>query len=128
MSGLSNWKILVIEDEKDSMDVLIEILGFYNIQAFPAYNAEEALGFLQHTVPTLIICDLALPAMDGWGLLKEIRGNAETAHVPVIAVTAFHSATVAQEAIEAGFDAYFPKPIESTSFVRELERVVAQEV
>jgi CheY-like chemotaxis protein len=64
--------------------------------------------------------------MDGWGLLSTIRNNPKTASIPAVAVTAFHSSNVAQEAIKAGFDAYFPKPIEATSFVRELERILDQ--
>jgi CheY-like chemotaxis protein len=54
----------------------------------------------------------------------EIRKAPPTANIPVVAVTAFHSANVAQQAIRSGFNAYFPKPIETTSFVRELERIV----
>jgi CheY-like chemotaxis protein len=116
--------VLVVEDEQDSMEVVKDILGHYNIESYGAFTAEEALELLQGFTPTLAILDLALPQMDGWGLLRAMRDNPDTAHVPAVAITAYHSANVAQEAIQAGFDAYFPKPIEATSFVRELERIV----
>lgn len=124
MSDISTWKVLVVEDEQDSMEVVKDILGHYNIENVGAETAEEALSMINEVRPTLAIIDLALPEMDGWGLLKELRKNSQTANVPAVAVTAYHSANVAQEAIAAGFDAYFPKPIEATSFVRELERIM----
>lgn len=124
MTDMSSWKVLVIEDEGDSMDLVQEILYHYNIETYAAFSAEEALSQIAAVRPTLLIVDLALPGMDGWGLLKVVRGMPETAALPAVAVTAFHSANVAQEAISAGFNAYFPKPIDSTSFVRELVRVL----
>lgn len=126
MSDISSWQVLIVEDEPDSMDVVQEVLGYYNISTHSAYSAEEALELMQTLQPTLLILDLALPMMDGWGLLSTLRSNPNTAHIPAVAVTAFHSANVAQEAIRAGFAAYFPKPIEATSFVRELERVLSE--
>jgi CheY-like chemotaxis protein len=126
MSDIATWEVLVVEDEPDSMDVVQEIFGYYNIRTHSAYSAEEALELMKSINPTLLILDLALPMMDGWGLLSAIRSNPKTANIPAVAVTAFHSSNVAQEAIKAGFDAYFPKPIEATSFVRELERILEQ--
>jgi CheY-like chemotaxis protein len=123
-TSISDWRVLVVEDEQDSMDVVQEILGHYNIPTYGAYSAEDALSMIDEVRPTLAILDLALPAMDGWGLLAAMRNNPVTANIPTVAVTAFHSANVAQQAIQAGFDAYFSKPIEATSFVRELERIV----
>jgi CheY-like chemotaxis protein len=124
MSDISSWKVLVVEDEEDSMEVVKDILGHYSIESLAAYNAEDALELMQGFTPTLAILDLALPQMDGWGLLRAMRDNPDTSHVPAVAITAYHSANVAQEAIQAGFDAYFPKPIEATAFVRELERII----
>ena len=124
MANITSWRVLVVEDEPDSMDVVKDVLGYHNITTFGAASAEEALRMLGEVRPTLAILDLALPEMDGWGLLAELRRDPTTLDIPMVAVTAFHSAKVAQQAIEAGFDAYFPKPIDTTSFVRELERIV----
>jgi CheY-like chemotaxis protein len=121
---MTTWHALVVEDEADSAEVVERILAFHQIQHATARSAEEALALLERNIPTLIIIDLALPGMDGWELLRAVRSNPATAHVPVAAVTAYHSTSVAQEAIRAGFDAYFPKPIEAVSFFQELERVV----
>jgi CheY-like chemotaxis protein len=53
-----------------------------------------------------------------------VRENPLTTNVPAVAITAYHSINVARQAIEAGFEAYFPKPLDTTSFVRELSRIV----
>src|SRR5829696_7376256 len=100
MSEISTWQVLIVEDEPDSMDVVQEVLGYYNIATYSAYSAEEALELMKSVNPTLLILDLALPMMDGWGLLSTVRSDPKTAHIPAVAVTALHSANVAQEAIK----------------------------
>ncbi|MBN1680057.1 MAG: response regulator [Anaerolineae bacterium] len=121
---LANWTVLVVEDENDSMELVEELLAYHNISSVPARSGEEALEALRDFVPTLIIIDLALPGIDGWSLLTAIREDTRLHHVPCVATTAYYSAETADHAIKAGFDAYFPKPLEATSFVRELQRIV----
>ena len=122
--GVTSWKVLVIEDEEDSMELVQGILSHYGIQSIGASTGEEALTLLEQETPTLIIVDLALPGIDGWGLLKILKNNRELSQVPRVAITAYHTAELATEAIEQGFDAYFSKPIEATSFVRELQGII----
>ncbi len=120
-----NWQVLVVEDEHDSAQVVSQILLFYGAQVHVARNGFECLEVLRHLTPTLIITDLAMPGMDGWQTLGQIRADPATANIPVVAVTAYHSANVAQGALEAGFDAYFPKPLEPTSFMDGLRHLIA---
>lgn len=121
---MARWHVLIIEDEADSAEVVGRVLTFHNISHVTAPTAEEALDSLSKETPDMLIVDLALPGIDGWRLLRIVRDNPHTASIPAVAVTAFHSTAVAEAAIKAGFDAYFPKPIDATSFVRELEKVV----
>lgn len=120
----TDWEVVVVEDEIDSMELVQGILEYHGIHTWPAPTAEAALALLQKTTPTLIIVDLSLPGMDGWTLLKEIQRRQWLDGVPRVAITAYHTAEVAYQAIHAGFDAYFAKPIEATSFVRELATIV----
>ncbi|MCD4684921.1 MAG: response regulator [Anaerolineae bacterium] len=117
---LSTWQVLVVEDEHDSAQVISEILMHYNVAVFTAHNGYECLDMLAELDPTLIIMDLAMPELDGWQTLMEIRANPATAHIPVIAVTAYHSVNVAQDALLAGFNAYFPKPLHPTNFIDDV--------
>ena len=120
------WNILVIEDDPDGQDVVQRILKHHRIQFEAVYNAEDGLAILGERQFDAAIVDLALPNLDGWGFLKAVQNNPATAQMPCVAVTAFHSAEVAVEAIRNGFLAYFPKPIDPTSFVRELDRVLTE--
>lgn len=120
---MSDWHVLVVEDDPDGQEVVSRILRHHKITADVVPTAEDALGRLKGERYNLAIIDLALPAMDGWTLLKNIKESPQMKAMPCVAVTAFHSADVAVQAITAGFAAYFPKPLEATSFVRELQRI-----
>ncbi len=122
--ALNDWKVLIVEDEADSMELVQGILEYYGIVCRAASSAEQALKLLETWIPTLVIVDLHLPDMDGWGLLAELKKNRATANVPRVAISAYHSIDVAAKAIEYGFDAYFSKPLDTTSFVRELSGII----
>jgi CheY-like chemotaxis protein len=116
--------ILVVEDDPDGQEVVGRILRYHRMSVEIANDAEEALTLLSSNGYSGVIVDLALPGMDGWTLLKNIQQNPRTHNLRCVAVTAYHSTETAVKAIEVGFVAYFPKPLEPTSFVRELERVL----
>lgn len=121
---MSDPHVLVVEDDPDGQEVVTRILRHHRITADVANSAEEALQLLTSHRYNLAVLDLALPAMNGWTLLERIKSDPHHQTMPCVAVTAFHSAEVAVQAIQAGFVAYFPKPLEATSFVRELEAVM----
>ena len=79
---------------------------------------------MQAAVPDLVVIDLALPVMNGWGLLRAIQEDRRLAEVPCVAMTAYHSAEVARKAIEVGFAGYFAKPIDVGSFVQDLIKIL----
>jgi two-component system cell cycle response regulator DivK len=122
--SIADWNVMVVEDEEDSMELVQGLLHHHGIRCFGATSGEEALQMLETERPTLIIIDLALPGIDGWGLLSQLKGNRALSNVPRVAITAYHTAEVANQAIEKGFDAYFAKPLDATSFVRELQGIV----
>ena len=117
---MQNWQLLVVEDDPDGQEVVGRILRHHNIAHVVVGTGEEALETLASQPFTGALIDLALPGMDGWRLLQEIQHHYA---IPCVAVTAFHSAEVAVQAIDAGFAAYFSKPLDATSFVRELASV-----
>ncbi|MFN8372121.1 MAG: response regulator [Anaerolineae bacterium] len=121
------WRILVVEDEPDGQEVVMDILDYYEIPSVAVASAEDALKRLSREQFDGLVVDLALPGMDGFGLLRTIRGDARFAALPCIACTAFHTSMVRKEALEAGFNAYFPKPLDDHAFVRELKRLIQKE-
>jgi CheY-like chemotaxis protein len=125
--SMMNWQALVIEDETDSMELVQGILEYHGIRSTGAPTAEEAFQVLETRTPDLFIIDLALPGMDGWGFLKQLKSDERWSRIPRVAVTAYHNPFLAEKAIEAGFHAYFAKPIDATSFVRELQGIIKAE-
>ena len=122
----NNWHILVVEDDADGQVVMSTLLEHLSISTDIASNAAEAeqLLFRSGKVYDGAILDLALPDKDGWQVLSEILANSRTAELPCIAVTAYHTSKLREEAIMAGFKAYFPKPIDGAIFLRELENIL----
>ncbi|CAG1008684.1 MAG: response regulator [Anaerolinea sp.] len=120
------WRILVVEDDSDGQEVMATLLGHLNIATDIASDASEAEQFLSQSgdAYSAAIIDLALPDKDGWQVLAGILANPQTASLPCIAVTAFHTSKLREDAILAGFKAYFPKPIDGTRFLRELESIL----
>ena len=121
---MTDWRVLVVEDDPDGQEVVSRILRHHKIENDLAPDGETAVEMLEKTTYTALVVDLALPNIDGWQLLDIMKNSPKFAQTPCIAVTAYHSTDVAVKAIQAGFAAYFPKPLDATSFVRELARVV----
>lgn len=124
MSNLTEWDILIVEDEYDSTEFFAQMLEYYGARVQVVHNGTEALSALKDFAPTVVITDLSMPEMDGWQTLAKIRQDATLRHLPVVAVTAYHSVHVAQDALLAGFNAYFSKPIDVDSFIPKLVDVV----
>ncbi len=120
-----NWFIVVMEDEYDSLRMVSKILSFHGIRYSAARDGREGLQLLAQTEPTCVITDLAMPEVDGWAVLEQIRANPKTRHIPVVAVTAYHSSDVERDAEQAGFDAYFAKPVNVKTFVNRLEQLLS---
>lgn len=120
--------ILVIEDNPDSQNLISLILRHHQINFDLVSSAEDALMMLTCCDYSAIVVDLVMPDMDGWTLLERVRHDRRTAHIPCLAVTAFHHSDVDFEALNAGFAAYFFKPLESDAFVGAIRRVSSEAI
>lgn len=121
-----NWRILVVEDDPDGQEVVSTILEHLNVSFDVAGNVADAerLLFSSEVAYHAAIVDLALPDKNGWDLLYDILNHPKTNSLPCVAVTAYHTSKLREDAIKAGFTAYFAKPIDATSFVRRLEDIL----
>ena len=122
----SNWHVLVVEDDADGQVLMATLLGHLGISIDVAGDSAEAEQFLFQSGNTYnaAIIDLALPDKDGWQLLSEIQASSQTMNLPCIAVTAYHNSKLREDAILAGFKAYFPKPLDGTMFLKGLENIL----
>ena len=104
-------KILIVEDNKDSSEILglfITKIGHHHIKAC---NSKEAIALAEAEMPDLIFMDLDLPDIDGVKTTAILRKNPKTSHIPVIALTAWISALWQEKAAKMGITTYLIKPI-----------------
>ncbi|QPC81414.1 response regulator [Phototrophicus methaneseepsis] len=121
---IDGWHVLLVEDEFDSLQMVTKILLHHGAEVRVARDGYECLIVLESYQPTLVIMDLAMPQMDGWETLSRIRARSDLAHLPVVAITAYHSVSVEQDAYDAGFDAYLSKPLETNNLIDQLMSVI----
>jgi CheY-like chemotaxis protein/anti-sigma regulatory factor (Ser/Thr protein kinase) len=129
---LSGVRVLVVDDEDDARELIRRILSDCNAEVLTAATAAEALQVLQHERPDLMVSDLAMPEVDGYGLLDRIRalGPARGGDLPAIALTAFARAEDRARALSSGFLAHVAKPVEPDELIakvaatRQLQRHV----
>ncbi|MFP5262514.1 MAG: restriction endonuclease [Blastocatellia bacterium] len=117
--------ILVVEDNRDSRNILTKLLQMSGYEAISAVDGVDALEYISRQKPDLVITDINMPRMDGIELIKRLRRDRKTADIPVLAVTAFGS-IVAREAIEAGADASAEKPFDSDKFLLTARSIIAR--
>lgn len=121
---MSDVRILVVEDELDGQEVVSTILEINGLFADVVGNAEAALQRLSQHVYNMAIIDIALPDMDGWQLLHEIRQHNALAQLPCVAITAYHDSSVKQKSIDVGFDAYLPKPLNADNLITTVDKLL----
>jgi len=118
---MSSLKVLVVEDDPDSLELMTYLFRAFGHQALGAGSGSDALELATKTPPDLIICDLRLPGMDGFELLNRFKADPSLHDVPVVAVTAYAMPGDKERVIGAGFDGYVSKPIDPHTFVRMAE-------
>lgn len=115
--------ILIAEDNAVNRELLRELLESREYKVAEACNGQEALDLIPTLRPDLLLLDLSMPVLDGFATLKKIRETPEMASLTVVAVTAYAMRGDQEKAMQAGFDGYLSKPIDSSLLDRELERV-----
>lgn len=118
-------KILIIEDDPDIMRLLNRTLSSAGYQVVHAYGGEDALRKIQTNVPDLVLTDLAMPQMSGVQVIQMLKQNPQTAHIPVVAVTAHMWDGIAQSAGQAGVDGFINKPFTSKTLLQEVANYLA---
>ena len=81
-------RIVCIEDEPEMIELVTLILTRHGFEVHGALGGQEGLEIIRQVNPDLVLLDLMMPEMDGWQVFQTLRVNAETAHIPVIIVTA----------------------------------------
>lgn len=117
--------ILLVEDNPINLELARYLLGASGYEVLSAMNGAEALALARARPPDLVISDIQMPVMDGYGLVRALRGDTALRHLPVMALTA--STTAGEETLlrEAGFDTYLLKPFEPRQFMARVAALLA---
>ena len=116
-------RILIVDDLRDSADTLKELLEMWGHQAEVAYSGAAALEVAAQFRPELILCDLAMPGMDGLSACEKLQGFTELAGTRFVALTAYGDADWRERTRRAGFEEHLVKP----AGVQELKRLLTEE-
>jgi DNA-binding response OmpR family regulator len=124
-------KILVIEDEAILRDEVVDWLTFEGYDALGAEDGVVGVDYAIRMVPDLIICDITMPRLDGYGVLSEVHSNPATASVPFVFVTARASHEDVRRGMSLGADDYITKPFTLAELLQavgtRLQKKAAQE-
>jgi len=120
----THLRVIIADDTFDDLQIMATTLEYHAVEVHAVNNARECIALANQILPHVVITDLAMPEMDGWAVLSAVRNNPATANTRVIAVTAYHSAKLAEQVMTGGFDGYFPKPINPLDFVEQLWHIV----
>jgi CheY-like chemotaxis protein len=116
--------ILIADDHDDNRELLRLLLSGAGYDVREARDGSECLALARDQPPDLILIDLSMPVLDGWGVFRELKTDQLTQTIPCLAVTA-HAELDRNEALETGFSAYISKPFSSDVLLKTIATVLA---
>ena len=105
-------KILIVDDEPFNVDYLEQELEDLNYETIIAFNGEDALEKIVSESPDLVLLDIMMPIMDGFGVLEKVKANAAIRDIPIIVISANNDLKSVVKGIKLGAEDYLPKPFE----------------
>jgi two-component system cell cycle response regulator DivK len=119
--------VLIVEDNELNMKLFGDVLESRGHRTLRTGEALAALELARAHRPDLVLMDIQLPAISGVEVTRWLKADPETAHIPVVAVTAYAMAGDEQRIIDCGCEAYIAKPISIVGFLATLERFLAKD-
>jgi len=119
-------KILIAEDNAVNRELLRELLEMRGHTVAEACDGEEALRMIERTQPDLLLLDIGMPLLDGFGVMRKIRESPQFASLPVVAVTAYAMQGDREKILSSKFDGYLSKPVNARSLGEELDRLLSK--
>jgi signal transduction histidine kinase/ActR/RegA family two-component response regulator len=128
LASLAAVRVLVVDDDADSLEVVRQVLEQAGAQVVGATSAREAMERLADGAPDVLLSDLGMPEEDGFELIRRVRALEPTrgGHVPAAALTAYTQAEDRRAALTAGFQVYLSKPIEPSELTAAVARLAGR--
>ena len=115
-------RVLVIEDNPTNLELMTYLLTAFGHTAISARGGEDGIKLALSERPDLILCDIHLPDIDGFQIVRRLKQAPELKRVPIVAVTASAMAGDREQVLGAGFDGYMSKPIVPETFVQDVQK------
>lgn len=127
-ADLAGIQVLVVDDDADMRELAAFTLMQSGAQVATAASGTQALTFLNQSLPDLLLCDIGMPEMDGYALIRQIRkwSPEQGGTIPAIALTAYAGEINQQQALAAGFQMHISKPVEPDELVKAIARLLRQ--
>jgi CheY-like chemotaxis protein len=119
-------RVLIAEDNAVNRELLRELLEARGYAVLEACDGQEALRMIEQTHPDILLLDIGMPVLDGFGVIRKIRENPCLAALPVVAVTAYAMQGDRENIMKSGFNGYLSKPVDARSLAEKLERVLSK--
>ena len=118
--------VIIVEDDDKSMRLIKLLCSKINdLKVLEARNGHEGLKMIQEGNPSLVILDIKLPGIDGIEICQRLRRDEVLSKLPIIAVTAYALNGDEKRILDAGFDMYFPKPLDIKAFTRVVNQFLS---
>ena len=114
--------ILIVEDQKETLDIHSRLLTHHGYRVLGAVNGEEGVRSARENSPDLILMDVSVPRLDGIDATRLIKQDSRTEHIPVIIVSAHPYGSVGRRAQLAGCDGFINKPCEPNRLLNEVQQ------
>ena len=118
--------VLIVEDNDKNMKLARDVLRAKGYETVEAVTGEEGVKLAKEKKPDLVLMDIQLPGINGIEAFRQIRADAATRKIPVVALTASVTPTDRSAITAAGFDAFLGKPINLKEFLETVKRLVEQ--
>lgn len=115
-------KVLVVDDDQVNIDLLGYLLRAFGHEPMLSLTGEDAIRKARTHLPHLVVCDIQMPGLDGFEVLRRLRGDPNCEGMKIVGVTALAMVGDREKVLAAGFDGYMAKPITPETFVSDVER------
>jgi signal transduction histidine kinase/ActR/RegA family two-component response regulator len=125
--SLQGLSVLVVDDEQDAGEAVRRLLEMHGASVSVERSARDALARLERESPDVLISDIAMPGMDGFDLIQQLRASpSQASNVPAAALTAFSGPEVEEKARRAGFQTFVPKPVAPEDLASTVAKLAAR--
>ncbi len=116
--------VLVVDDNLQNLELIIAYLEDVDCQTMSASSGMEALDIISNQIPDLVLLDVMMPKISGFEVCRRIKNDPQTAHIPVIMVTALNELADIEKAINSGTDDFLSKPVNKWELITRVKTML----